>query len=323
MIRLSTGTAALVGLNSCVPKVLPTTAYIMSGQNCLNRCGFCAQSADSTSAVSLLSRVTWPEFPFQRTIQHLSAAYGKGLLKRVCIQVVGHGDDLHTLYTRIALIKETIPKIPLSISVAVTSLAPVKQIFDHGADIINVSLDGASQQVFEDCKKRSWKDTWSLLIKASELYPNRIHTHIIAGLGETERDVVDTLQKCSDHGIGTGLFAFTPIKGTLLENRPQPPLPSYRKLQAARYLITHGHSRAEQLACNLGGNITGFGIPAAELKKILGNGKAFETSGCQHCNRPYYNERPGQLPYNFPRLLTKQETEQAIDATVQGMIGTS
>jgi biotin synthase len=42
-------------------------------------------------------------------------------------------------------------------------------------------------------------------------------------------------------------------------------------------------------------------------------GEAFETSGCADCNRPYYNEQPGGPLYNYPRPLTSEETERAIE----------
>jgi biotin synthase-related radical SAM superfamily protein len=41
-------------------------------------------------------------------------------------------------------------------------------------------------------------------------------------------------------------------------------------------------------------------------------GEAFETSGCADCNRPYYNEQPGGPLYNYPRPLTSEETQRAI-----------
>ena len=39
----------------------------------------------------------------------------------------------------------------------------------------------------------------------------------------------------------------------------------------------------------------------------------FETSGCPGCNRPYYNERPGGMLYNYPRPLTAAEAAREIE----------
>ena len=313
MIRISTGTAAVLGLNNLVSKVSPTTAYLMQGEKCTNNCSFCAQARNSSSDGALLSRVTWPEFSLSKVVGGLTEACSKGNLKRVCIQVV-RCDNFETLKTPIQTIKKAIPQIPLSISVSLDSIDAISKVFAFGADIVNISVDGASQSVFEAVKQRSWDNTWSLLTAASKTFPNRLHTHLIAGLGESEKDIVETLQKCQDLGIGAGLFAFTPIKGTFLENRSQPPLASYRRLQAARFLITHQYARADQFAYDSKENLISLGLEKETLEQLLNSGKTFETTGCQGCNRPYYNESPRQIPYNYPRPLTEEETAAAIEA---------
>jgi biotin synthase len=313
MIRISVGTAELLGINNSVSKVLPTTAYLMSGEHCTNNCSFCTQANDSSGAVSRLSRVTWPEYSLSEAINGLSAAYKKGSLKRVCIQVVQCNDDLNALVAVVSRIKASLPDIPLSVSAALDSLEAISMVIAAGADMVNLSLDGASPSVFENVKKRSWDSAWSLLTDAAGAFPGRIRTHLIVGLGEEERDIAETVQKCTDMNIGVGLFAFTPVKGTPLENRPQPPLASYRKLQAAVYLITDKYARAEQFTYDTQESIRSFGITLKELEHIFNSGKAFETSGCPGCNRPYYNESPRQIPYNYPQPLTKEETKQAIE----------
>lgn len=36
-------------------------------------------------------------------------------------------------------------------------------------------------------------------------------------------------------------------------------------------------------------------------------GKAFLTTGCPDCSRPYYNKRPSGPIYNYPRPLSDEE----------------
>jgi biotin synthase-related radical SAM superfamily protein len=55
----------------------------------------------------------------------------------------------------------------------------------------------------------------------------------------------------------------------------------------------------------------GIRKPRRLVADLLADGRAFETSGCVACNRPYYNERPGQVPYNYPRPLTAGEQAAA------------
>lgn len=316
MIRLSTGTATLLGLQKSAVQEEPTTAYLMSGQGCSNNCSFCAQARSSCGTAAFLSRVTWPEFPMAKITGSLAAAHQSGKLQRVCIQVIHSPQAMEELCETLKILRESVPQIPISVSAAIDNVKQAAALFENGADTLNISLDGASREVFEAAKGKSWEGTWSLLRKAAEAFPGRIRTHIISGLGETEYDFVYTIQKCKDLEIGTGLFAFTPIKGTQLETRPQPPLNSYRRLQAANYLIATGYSRAGHFKYRPDGSIATLGIPAEDLKKILVDGKAFETSGCKGCNRPYYNESPRQVPFNYPRPLTEIEVEEAVRAVL-------
>jgi len=316
MIRVSIGTAELLGLKHTTSQVLPTTAYLMKGEHCSNNCSFCTQAKDSAGSLARLSRVTWPEYPLDEVLERLVVGFERGFVKRICIQVVQCDDSRATLTRIISEIKGRLPEVPLSISAAPDSLDSIKEILKAGADMVNLSLDGSSQSVYEKVKKGSWDRVWSQLTDAAAAFPGRIRTHLIVGLGERERDIAETVQRCKDMGIGVGLFAFTPVKGTSLEDKPQPPLTSYRKLQAAVWLIEHKLTRAEQFYFDCRGCITDFGISGDTLKSILRSGKAFETSGCPACNRPYYNESPRQEPYNYPRPLTEDETKQAVEAVL-------
>jgi biotin synthase-related radical SAM superfamily protein len=48
-----------------------------------------------------------------------------------------------------------------------------------------------------------------------------------------------------------------------------------------------------------------------QLAEVLANGHAFYTCGCPDCNRPYYNDHPGRLLYNYHRPLTPAELTAA------------
>jgi biotin synthase len=135
----------------------------------------------------------------------------------------------------------------------------------------------------------------------------KVSTHLIVGLGETENEMVETIQKCVDMGVLPALFAFTPIPGTALENNPQPPVQQYRCVQLARHLIFRGITRYEDMSFDGKGCITHFGVGKQILLQIIQTGEPFLTSGCPDCNRPYYNEKPSGPIYNYPRPLAKEE----------------
>jgi len=137
-----------------------------------------------------------------------------------------------------------------------------------------------------------------------------VSTHVIVGLGETEKEAAQIIQKCVDMGVLPALFAFTPIRGTALETNPPPPLESYRRVQLARYLMVKGSSRFEDMSFDDEGKITSFGLASQASKPIIEGGTPFRTSGCPDCNRPFYNEKPSGPIYNYPRKPSHKEIEK-------------
>jgi biotin synthase len=134
-----------------------------------------------------------------------------------------------------------------------------------------------------------------------------VSTHLIIGLGETEKEVIERIDELHNLKILISLFAFTPIKGTKLENKNQPSLLSFRKLQLGRYLIVNKDKTLKDFTFNMKGNLINLNINKMELKNIINDTNAFLTSGCPGCNRPYYTSKPSGPIYNYPRALTEEE----------------
>jgi biotin synthase len=135
----------------------------------------------------------------------------------------------------------------------------------------------------------------------------KVSTHLIVGLGESDREILRIIQKMKDFSVNTGLFSFTPISGTKLEKREKIPLSRYRRIQLAHYLITRRRTRVENMYFNINGDLSNLGIPKDKIVKVIRTGTPFMTSGCPDCNRPFYNERPSGPIYNYPRKLRSEE----------------
>ncbi len=114
--------------------------------------------------------------------------------------------------------------------------------FRAGASQIGLPIDAASKEIYNLVKGRGFDESWGILSQASEKWPGRISTHLIAGLGETEEDIVRSIARARGMGITVGLFAFTPVKGTQMEDEPPPLLGSYRRIQLAAYVLGRGGS---------------------------------------------------------------------------------
>jgi biotin synthase len=133
-------------------------------------------------------------------------------------------------------------------------------------------------------------------------------------LGETEKEAADFIIEMYQMGISVGLFAFTNIKGTSLEDRSPPDLSSYRRIQVVRQLVSQGLLASDQIRASEDGSIS-IEIEDDKIREALSSGVAFQVTGCKGCNRPFYNERPRGPMYNYPRRLTEEEVLRAIEET--------
>jgi biotin synthase len=261
----------------------------------------------------MLSRITWPKFPRKLVIHRISETLKEGKIKRICIQSLNYPEFFEDLLILVKEIKFIIT-IPISVSCKPLTQEKMKNLAEAGVNRISIALDAATEKIFNIVKGESiggpykWKKQQEALKKAVKIFgEGSVSTHLIVGLGETEKDLCQTIQWCVDSGVYPGLFAFTPIAGTAFENNLQPSLSSYRRIQLAHYLLTHKIIHSKKIKFNENNQIIKFGIEKSELLDIIDSGKPFLTSGCPGCNRPYYNERPGSTLYNYPVKLQLEE----------------
>jgi len=308
-INVSIGTAAVLGLTDIAMEVAPTTAYFMLGGRCRMACAFCAQGRTSSARAINLSRVTWPEFPLDDTLQGLCQAVARGAIKRCCLQVTA-GRDYYARTLAVVRAIRAVTDVPLDVAILPQSMEQVHELLEAGVEHIGFGLDAACERVFRRVKGGHWVRTLTMIEEMARRFPGRAAAHLIVGLGETEREMVERLQWLHDRGIVSGLFAFTPVRGTPMQDVPPPPLDTYRRVQAARWLITHDLARAADFTFAPDGRLLHFNVPG--WRDHLADGRAFQTSGCPDCNRPFYNERPGGVMYNYPRPLTSAEVARAL-----------
>lgn len=307
-IRISSGTATVLGLSEAFIDAPPTTAYLLVGERCERYCSFCTQARSSRAPAQALSRVIWPPYEERKTLSALKGAYEGGKIQRACLQVTVSPGYLSRTEEIVAQLKG----IPICASVVVSNPDQVARLLDSGLEMVGLSLDAANKEVYRHVKGGSFHQALGLIEEAAKRFPGRIATHLIAGLGETEEEIAGLIQRLYDGRVIVALFAFTPNPGTALEDREPPPLSTYRRVQIAQHLIVNNLARVEAFTFSPQGTILHFGLKPDEFQEALHDGQAFQTSGCPGCNRPYYNERPGSPLYNYPRPLTLVEIQQAM-----------
>jgi len=247
----------------------------------------------------------------------IGKAVKSGEIKRVCIQALNYPE----VFTHLLAIVKTIRKqykVPISTSCQPLNHENIRRLAEAGTERIGIPLDAAAEEIFDRIKGLSaggpydWKRQLELLGYAVKVFgKGKVSTHLIVGLGETEKELVNIIQKCVDLGVLPALFAFTPIPGTALECNSQPTIQKYRRVQVVRHLIVHRAIKPEEVGFDEKGCISDFGIDKQTLMRIIQTGEPFLTTGCPDCNRPYYNEKPSGPIYNHPRPLTTEEIAQS------------
>lgn len=322
-VNVSLGTASVLGLSHARLQEIPSTAHLMvgipyagqggAGKGCINDCSFCTQARSSVGRGHNLSRVTWPGHERHRLLQLLGEALDNGMFRRVCVQTVESPHGTQETLELIRGIRNLSSDIPVSVCAFPYSASRVARFLRQGATNVGLPIDAVTPEIYRQVKGACLDKAWEVLENCARLWPGRISTHFIAGLGESERDMVRSMARAQRSGITVGLFAFTPVRGTALENLDPPPVDSYRRVQLAAYLLKIG----KDPACIGfdGGRVARISVTEEQLRRDILEGRPFETSGCPGCNRPYYNERPGQVMMNYPRKLTPDEAASALYAS--------
>ena len=290
-------------------------------EGCLGKCHFCGLSRSRRQGPreKTFIRVDWPLYSLEDIIQRTK---DKDQLHRVCISMITHPKALKdTLYVIKRLRDETDLYISVLISPTLIhqedSLIAMKKA---GADRVGVAIDAATPQLFDQLRGKGvggphqWGHYWKVVQMATSVFGRfYVGIHLIVGLGETEREMVEAIQKGQDMGAHTHLFSFFPEKGSPMEGHLPPSLGQYRRIQLARWIINEGLGSANEMKFNGNGGLIDFGIDIEPLVQI---GEPFMTSGCPGrdgkvaCNRPYGNERPSGPIRNFPFTPEKEDIEE-------------
>ncbi len=320
-VRLSLGSSHVLGLQEKRVDAPVTAVHFMVGENCSFCCAFCPQGRHAPAGSSrFLSRISWPEFPLTEVIEHLEAAYQDSRIDRACVQVVHGGDynqQVEEFFRQLRSEWQGKRLLPVSVNTVVSSVPEAQRLFVLGAHRLGLALDAATAELFARYKggsQETWLQRLELLAELAEIYPGRISTHLIVGLGETERQLTEVMDFLRRAGVTLALFAFTPVRNTAMEDHPPPSLSTYRRVQLVNFGLSRGIISAADLSFDESGRIVAVPDNLLQHTEVL-QGRPFETTGCSGCNRPYYNERPGQTPYNYPQELTPAEADAALQDT--------
>ncbi|TET25506.1 MAG: radical SAM protein, partial [Candidatus Bathyarchaeum sp.] len=115
-IRVSTGSAMVLGLLRGKLDAKPTTTYLLMCRNekCSANCGFCPQARKSKGRADMLSRVTWPAFPTRQVVDGIERTARDGFIKRVCVQSLNYPEVYDDVLLLVRKIKSRV-SVPISV----------------------------------------------------------------------------------------------------------------------------------------------------------------------------------------------------------------
>jgi len=291
-VRASIGTLAVLGLVDLKIVETPTTAYFLqySPRGCSAKCAYCLQSRKlSNGSSDKLGRVTWPLI----SLEIIKKMWRKSFT-RICFQTVIKLNFVSEALEALRTIKSFEPELPVSLAITPVPRSYLEEVKRLGVDALGVGLDTATQALFKKwAKPYSWDLYWRFIERAVEVYgKGNVYVHLITGLGESLRELVDTMKRIYRLGGRVALFNYVNERGVSLVD-----IKYYRLIQLVRYLLEHGVD--PELYIDYEHYTVKREIP---LNNIV---DAFYTSGCPGCNRPFYSESPRGPLYNIPskRLL--------------------
>ena len=283
-------------------------------EGCFANCSYCglARERPGLAQDNTFIRVGWPVYPTD-VVAGKIAEYEE-TVGRVCIAQV---QDPRA-YRDLIDVSERIRRrsdVPISALVMATLLDEEKliRIRQAGADIIGVGLDAATEEVFYRTRGRgvrgphSWAQHWEILRAARRLYgPFKVNAHVIVGLGETDRELIDLFFQLRSEQIAGYLFSFNPEPGTAMADIPRAPITRLRRIQLTKYLIEQRDLPREAIEFDANGELLRVRASTAFIETAIGEGTPFMTNGCPDrngkvaCNRPFGSYRPGEEFRDYP-----------------------
>ncbi len=318
LVRVSLGSLAALGLEKIEMAAEPTTVYLLqySVEGCMASCGFCAQGRAARGRMAeWLSRVRWPVRRLGELLEALRSRRGR--VARVCYQTIlkpGFVDEMLRHVEALASVG-----VPISVATTPVHVDILRRLRSLGAERLGVGLDAATPEAAAAASKPYPWSVYMRFIEAGVEVFGRgmVHVHLVAGLGETPREMVEAMRKIYAMGARVALFRYTPLPG--LPRYPGVSLPVYRALQLALLLLEEGLNPLDYI------DFTRSPPRAVKKPPIPGDRvlEAMLTSGCPGCNRPFYNETPRGPIYNYPsrRMLLEHREQLARELEALGAGG--
>jgi biotin synthase-related radical SAM superfamily protein len=292
-------------------------------EGCAANCAYCglARKRPGSFQEKSFIHVEWPLHAMTKIVDAINHA--PSYVRRTCISMITNGKcRSHTIEMTKTLKSETALPISILISPTILERQDLVEMKRAGADKIGVAIDLATPELFDRYRGKrvggphKWDKYWERLDEGLDIFGgSNVGVHLMAGMGETEEELVSLINRTWNMGVVNHLFSFFAEKASILADRPQPPWSSYLRIQLARYLIEEGIASQRDMTFDTNGRITAFGVDSNRLEDIISLRTPFMTTGCLGsdgevaCNRPFGNCLPDVKQWNYPYLPNQEEKD--------------
>ncbi|MCK4177282.1 radical SAM protein [Aciditerrimonas ferrireducens] len=305
---------------------------------CRSDCAYCglARTRPGTYDEKSFIRVEWPLVATDELVARMAAHEER--LTRLCISMVTHPRAFRDTVTITEAIRSSV-RTPLSVLVAPPTLnrRKLERLADLGVDMIGVGLDAVTEDLFRSLRTEvpaggaglSWDKYWSVVSDARDLFgPWKVNCHLLVGLGERDRDLLELITALHDQQVLSYLFCFNPEPDSRLGEREKTPLRRWRRIQLARFLVQERGFRLQDFGFDDEGGLRAILGPPEVVRDAIRSGEPFMTNGCPGeqgepgCTRPYGSYRPSEPFRDFPFLpngedLAVLEAELAVEELLE------
>jgi biotin synthase-related radical SAM superfamily protein len=331
-VQLSTAAAITMGLvqgkmyrTSCTHCLNLLVTY---AEGCRANCAYCGLARHREESRDYADRnfirVDWPTLRYDDIIARVQSGQDGGDFERMCISMITHPDSDADSLLLLKKWCEKVPHIPVSILSNPTGMTYeyVREMKDIGADIFTVALDAVTPDIFEQTRGKAvqsphrWNHYWQVIEWAAEIFgPEKFGVHLICGMGETEKEILQVCQRVRDMGGHNHMFAFFPEAGSMMENWQAVDRAQWRRVQLARFIIDYRDGNVSDMKFDASGRLVHYGVAQEIIDTLVQSGIPFQTSGCpgkdnevSACNRPFGDSTPADI-YSYPFSLMRRDIE--------------
>ena len=283
-------------------------------EGCRSDCGYCGLARSRSGAYQDKSfiRVDWPLVSTDELVDRLARYEDR--LRRLCISMVTHGHAYRDTLQISRRIHRRV-KTPLSILVAPPTLSEerLSELKDAGAEMIGIGLDAVTEELFRAIRtdvpkgRLGWDNYWHIVETSRRIYgPWKVNCHLLVGLGESDRDLMETFERLLKQQIYSYLFCFNPEPDSRMAEHPKTPVRRWRRVQLAKFLLEERGLAPEAFDYDGDGMLGRITAPPELVARAVADGRAFMTNGCPSaggepgCTRPMGSWRPGEAPRDYP-----------------------